>query len=554
MMDPEIDELIEELAFKYLLHLPSEEYENEVQLCYAFQLAHWEYLDAPETEHLTQKLSFNQFVVAMLDQTPEIGLKKADVPNIVRMFKQMNWQIPVFGAILVNEAMDKVLLTQTYIANNKGGAWMFPRGKVEKKDHGNSFDCACREVLEETGFDIRPSAHNDEAHYLERSIQAGNETKVVGLFLVPGVAEDYEFCSQTQGEVYQFAWFRIQDLWNHMKQTATIQVAGAPAKFLHVFQFIHGLSAFVTRQKKKGRTGGRSVVAHAPAPAAVRVVRQLPEAAPADVPATVAVPAASASAAGHDLQPFRGDFDEEMAWEPSASGRFGFEEMVQRNARLQKGDAMRPYDGIIPQQQVLMQGKQPQPQAGAKQGKGKQRREASVSHAVGSLRGSSPGGQHEGLLGVLLTEGSSETLSARQLGSRNSVGPTRGQRGKRGRTKADKPTEAAATNRAPPPAAATALAFEWQPLQLHLPEIVWQGRPVAPWSVRQLESNMRAAKAAPRSSEVPGGDAPRSCLSGLLGSAEAWARFQVDRESLMRGIDVGLVALNSRIGDRKPRR
>lgn len=66
--------------------------------------------------------------------------------NIVRLFKQMNWQIPVFGAILINETMDKVLLTQTYIANNKGGAWMFPRGKVEKKDHGNSFDCACREV------------------------------------------------------------------------------------------------------------------------------------------------------------------------------------------------------------------------------------------------------------------------------------------------------------------------------------------------------------------------------------------------------------------------
>lgn len=75
-----VDALIEELAFKYLLHLPSEEYENEVQLCYAFQLAHWEYLDAPETEHLTQKLSFSQFVIAMLDHTPEIGLNKQGVP------------------------------------------------------------------------------------------------------------------------------------------------------------------------------------------------------------------------------------------------------------------------------------------------------------------------------------------------------------------------------------------------------------------------------------------------------------------------------------------
>lgn len=75
-----VEDLIEELAFKYLLHLPSEEYENEVQLCYAFQLAHWEYLDAPETEHQSNKLSFNQFVVAMLDHAPGIGLNRQNVP------------------------------------------------------------------------------------------------------------------------------------------------------------------------------------------------------------------------------------------------------------------------------------------------------------------------------------------------------------------------------------------------------------------------------------------------------------------------------------------
>lgn len=47
-------------------------------------------------------------------------------------------------------------------------------------------------------------------HLCYHGMQAGNETKVIGLFLVPGIAEDYAFCSQTQGEVYQFAWFRIQ--------------------------------------------------------------------------------------------------------------------------------------------------------------------------------------------------------------------------------------------------------------------------------------------------------------------------------------------------------
>jgi hypothetical protein len=62
------------------------------------------------------------------------------------MFSKMNWQIPVYGAILINQACDKVLLVQTLVSNEKGGAWMFPRGKMEKRDHGASFDCACREV------------------------------------------------------------------------------------------------------------------------------------------------------------------------------------------------------------------------------------------------------------------------------------------------------------------------------------------------------------------------------------------------------------------------
>jgi Dcp2, box A domain len=75
-----VEDLLDELAIKYLLNLPEEEYSNEVQLCYAFQVAHWEYLDAPETEHLHHKLTFSNFVVSILDRIPELGLNKADVP------------------------------------------------------------------------------------------------------------------------------------------------------------------------------------------------------------------------------------------------------------------------------------------------------------------------------------------------------------------------------------------------------------------------------------------------------------------------------------------
>ena len=56
----------------------------------------------------------------------------------------------------------------------------------------------------------------------------------MGLYLVPGVDERYAFCSQTQGEIFQFAWFRIQDLMNQMKKGQQISVGSQAAKFVHV--------------------------------------------------------------------------------------------------------------------------------------------------------------------------------------------------------------------------------------------------------------------------------------------------------------------------------
>lgn len=57
---------------------------------------------------------------------------------------------------------------------------------------------------------------------------------MIGLYLVPGVDESQDFCVQTQGEVFQFAWFRIQDLWKHMKRSNPLYVGSLAAKFVHV--------------------------------------------------------------------------------------------------------------------------------------------------------------------------------------------------------------------------------------------------------------------------------------------------------------------------------
>lgn len=60
-------------------------------------------------------------------------------------FKELKKGTPVYGAILLNTECDKVLMVQ-FANKNDAGAWSFPRGKLEARDHGDMFECAVREV------------------------------------------------------------------------------------------------------------------------------------------------------------------------------------------------------------------------------------------------------------------------------------------------------------------------------------------------------------------------------------------------------------------------
>lgn len=70
---------------------------------------------------------------------------------IMQEFKELKKGTPAYGAVLLNSAMDKVLLVQ-FVGKNAdaagggGGAWSFPRGKLESKDRGDVFECAVREA------------------------------------------------------------------------------------------------------------------------------------------------------------------------------------------------------------------------------------------------------------------------------------------------------------------------------------------------------------------------------------------------------------------------
>ncbi len=85
-------------------------------------------------------------------------------------------------------------LTKILLVESWGDAvWGFPRGKINQGE--SEVDCAIREVLEETGFDIHGMVSETDF------IEVENKYKSVKLFLVSGIPENIEFSAQTRKEI-----------------------------------------------------------------------------------------------------------------------------------------------------------------------------------------------------------------------------------------------------------------------------------------------------------------------------------------------------------------
>jgi 8-oxo-dGTP pyrophosphatase MutT (NUDIX family) len=116
-------------------------------------------------------------------------------------FLTYKFRVPVCGAIILNETLDKCLLVKGW--NSRAG-WGFPRGKINKDEE--YVKCAAREVFEETGFDVTPLV--DEEAFLERTIREQH----IRLFIIAGVPESTKFTPQTRKEISKVSWHNLVDL------------------------------------------------------------------------------------------------------------------------------------------------------------------------------------------------------------------------------------------------------------------------------------------------------------------------------------------------------
>ena len=84
-------------------------------------------------------------------------------------------------------------------------SWTFPKGKINQDE--TEVNCAIREVLEETGFDITPYVNEND--YVEIVLRGEQRNR---LFIIPNIPLSTLFQPQTRKEISDIRWHNISDL------------------------------------------------------------------------------------------------------------------------------------------------------------------------------------------------------------------------------------------------------------------------------------------------------------------------------------------------------
>uniref|UniRef100_A0A8B9UBX3 m7GpppN-mRNA hydrolase n=1 Tax=Anas zonorhyncha TaxID=75864 RepID=A0A8B9UBX3_9AVES len=246
------------LGSRFILHIPSEERDNAIRVCFQIELAHWFYLDfyMQNTPGLPQ-CGIRDFAKAVFNHCPFLLPQGEDVQKVLDEWKEYKMGVPTYGAIILDETLENVLLVQGYLAKS---GWGFPKGKVNKEEAPH--DCAAREVFEETGFDIKDYISKEE--YIELRIN----DQLARLYIIPGVPKNTKFNPKTRREIRNIEWFSIDKLPCHRNDmTPKSKLGLAPNKFFMAIPFIRPLREWISRRNGDSSESDNGVSSTANTPA-----------------------------------------------------------------------------------------------------------------------------------------------------------------------------------------------------------------------------------------------------------------------------------------------
>lgn len=237
-------DILDDLGSRFIINVPECERNDVTRICFQIELAHWFYIDEYVSNSAgypgLRSCNFREFAEHMFRHISFLRGYADDVDDVLDNWREYRLSVPTYGAIIINEDLTKVLLAQGYWSKNN---WGFPKGKVNQEEAPH--DCASREVLEETGFDI--SKIIDRELYLQALIN----DQTVCLFLIPGVPTSTHFAPKTKNEIRELRWFVIDDLPTTRKDVGTNPNCKLTAANLFmVLPFMKGLKKWVGQYRR----------------------------------------------------------------------------------------------------------------------------------------------------------------------------------------------------------------------------------------------------------------------------------------------------------------
>jgi len=194
------EEAFDDVEMRFLDHLPPSETEAGVveRLFFQLQQAHWFYEDffVDDLDHIPH-MRFRAFTEAMFARCRILDDVRDSHDMYRERFKEYASRIPSIGSMILNKKMTQILLVQPF----GGKSWTCPKGKINEGE--SDFECAIREVDEETSVNIRPYASKDDF------VAIYNGDQLVKLFIARGVPMTVETAPRTRKEVGAIEWHPV---------------------------------------------------------------------------------------------------------------------------------------------------------------------------------------------------------------------------------------------------------------------------------------------------------------------------------------------------------
>ena len=188
---------LDDLCVRFIINLPQEELTSVERICFHVEEAQWFYEDfVRPLDPALPSMALRAFCLRIFQHCPLFSDFTQDQHlTAFSEFLAYKTRVPVRGAILLNDAMDQVVLVKGW---KKAASWSFPRGKINKDER--DLDCAVREVDEETGFDVRRAGlvtEESEGSCIDTTMREQN----IRMYVFRRVPMDTRFEPKTRKEI-----------------------------------------------------------------------------------------------------------------------------------------------------------------------------------------------------------------------------------------------------------------------------------------------------------------------------------------------------------------